>query len=61
MANATQAALTFGNANRLELWNAAYQNDVNNIYWNAKGLTKSVSRAIHYADRSDHETGVASS
>lgn len=49
MADNTTDAIVFGNHNRLELWRATYQKEVNNLYEQAHSLTQSVDYAVKYA------------
>jgi hypothetical protein len=49
LADNAQDAIVFGNDNREGLWLASYQRCVNNLYNEAKSLTRSVGNAVEFA------------
>ncbi len=48
LADNAQDAILFGNTNRQELWFGAYEHYVNNLYDQAKSLTRSVGNAVEF-------------
>ncbi|MGP8244668.1 MAG: hypothetical protein ACLQVN_09135 [Bryobacteraceae bacterium] len=50
MADNTQYAITFGNSHQNTLWLMAYRDYANNLYADSKDLTRSVDKAVAYAN-----------
>ncbi|HUO33268.1 MAG TPA: hypothetical protein VMU80_28905 [Bryobacteraceae bacterium] len=51
LADNTQDALSFGNTHRETLWEPAYQRYVDNMYSQARALTKSLDQAASYGQQ----------
>ena len=59
MAYNAQHAIQFGNTHAKTLWLPTYRGDVNNLYNEAKALTRSVNDAVEYASVSKEYRGLS--
>jgi len=58
MADNAQDAILFGGTHQHELWLATYRHNLDNLYNEAKGLTRSADHAVKYASVSKEYRGL---